>query len=195
MSKDFQFSQLGKMIILAAPSGAGKSSFVERICEIDARLVDTVTYTTRAMRKGESEGHPYHYVSQAEFEQKISQNFFVEWAVVHNHLYGTPYYQLEEAWKQGKCVIMDVDVQGAQTFKKLFPQAKTLFILPPSIDELRRRIAKRDGQIPKDLEVRMKNAELEMQQASTFDQQVINDKFEVAFAEFKKIVDDWLKQT
>lgn len=182
------------MIILAAPSGAGKSSFVEKICQEDGRLVDTVTYTTRAMRKGESEGKPYHFVSREQFEAKLKDNFFVESAVVHNHLYGTPYYQLEEAWKQEKCVIMDVDVQGAKTFKQKFPNAKTLFILPPSIDELRRRIQRRDGQVPKDLEVRMKNAELEMQQSSTFDRQIINDDFAKAFAEFKKIVEEWLKQ-
>jgi guanylate kinase len=182
------------MIILAAPSGAGKSSFVEKICLEDMRLVDTVTFTTRGMRKGESEGKPYHFVTREQFEAKVKDNFFVEWATVHNHLYGTPYYQLEDAWKQDKCVIMDVDVQGARTFKQKFPQAKTLFILPPSIDELRRRIARRDGQVPKDLEVRMKNAELEMQQSSTFDWQIINDDFNKAFAEFKKIVEEWLKQ-
>ncbi len=182
------------MIILAAPSGAGKSSFVEKICLEDKRLVDTVTFTTRAMRKGESEGKPYHFVTREEFEAKVQAHFFVEWATVHNHLYGTPFSQLEDAWKQDKCVIMDVDVQGARTFKQKFPQAKTLFILPPSIDELRRRIARRDGQVPKDLEVRMKNAELEMQQSSTFDWQIINDDFNKAFAEFKKIVEEWLKQ-
>lgn len=182
------------MIILAAPSGAGKSSFVEKICREDDRLVDTVTYTTRAIRKGESEGHPYHFISEQDFKTKIQQNFFVEWAVVHNHLYGTPYYQLEEAWKKDKCIIMDVDVQGARTFKTKFPQAKTLFILPPSIDELRRRVIRRDGQVPRDLEVRMKNAELEMQQSSTFDRQLINDNFDLAFTEFKKIVEEWLKR-
>lgn len=182
------------MIILAAPSGAGKSSFVEKICQEDERLVDTVTYTTRAMRKGESEGYPYHFVTKEEFEIKINDEFFIEWAVVHDNLYGTPMYQIEEAWKHNKCVIMDVDVQGAKTFKDKFPLAKTVFILPPSIDELRRRIVIRDGRVPLDLEVRMKNAEAEMKLSSTFDVQIINDIFEESYSEFKKIVDDWLKQ-
>ena len=182
------------MIILAAPSGAGKSSFVEKICQEDDRLVDTVTYTTRGIRKGESEGQPYHFVSREEFEAKVKDNFFIEWAVVHNNLYGTPIYQIQDAWNENKCVIMDVDVQGAKTFKEKFPSAKTVFILPPSIDELRRRIAIRDGKIPADLEVRMKNAEAEMKLSSTFDVQIINDVFEVSYAGFKKIVDDWLKQ-
>ncbi len=191
---DSRVKSEGKMLILAAPSGAGKSSFVEKICREDARLVDTVTYTTRAMRKGESEGTPYHFVTEEQFKSKIESQFFIEWAYVHNHMYGTPYYQIEQAWKDQKCVIMDVDVQGANTFKAKFPKALTVFILPPSIDELRRRIAIRDGKIPADLEVRMKNAEAEMKLSSTFDVQIINDVFEVSYAGFKKIVDDWLKQ-
>lgn len=184
-----------RMIILAAPSGAGKSSFVERICREDVRLVDTITYTTRGLRKGESQGHPYFFVTKEEFEQKIQGNFFIEWALVHTNLYGTPHYQIEEAWKQNKCIIMDVDVQGAKTFKAKFPDAKTIFILPPSIDELRRRIEKRDGKVPADIEVRMANAEREMKEASTFDEQIVNDHFEKSYAVFKKIVDEWLKSS
>jgi guanylate kinase len=180
------------MIILAAPSGAGKSSFVERITKEDPRLVDTVTFTTRQMRKGESQGQPYHFVSRDEFERKVSDNFFVEWAVVHENLYGTPFYQLEDAWAQNKCVIMDVDVQGAETFKAKYPDAVTIFILPPSIDELRRRIEKRDGGIPKDIEIRMKNAEREMRVAHKFDHKIINDDFSKSYAEFKKIVESLL---
>lgn len=181
-----------RMLILAAPSGAGKSSFVERITKEDDRLVDTVTFTTRKMRRGESQGAPYHFVSIAEFKSKIQDNFFVEWAVVHENMYGTPYYQLEDAWVQGKCVIMDVDIQGADTFKAKYPDAVTVFILPPSIDELRRRIEKRDGGIPADIEVRMQNAEREMRVAHKFDYKIVNDVFEKSYAEFKKIVETLL---
>lgn len=177
-----------RMIIVAAPSGAGKSSFVERACREEPRIEDTVTYTTRTMRKGESQGQPYNFVTPAEFESKIQQNFFVEWALVHNNMYGTPYYQLENAWVKGKCIIMDVDVQGADTFKEKYPDAVSIFILPPSIDELRRRIAKRDGRIPEDIEVRMDNAQKELLQAPKFDYQIVNDHFEVSYGEFKKIV-------
>lgn len=190
---DSDFPLKTRMIILAAPSGAGKSSFVEKICREDDRLVDTITYTTREMRQGESQGHPYYFVSREEFEKKVQDNFFIEWAVVHTNLYGTPYYQIEEAWKKGKCVIMDVDVQGARTFKSKFPDAKTLFILPPSIDELRRRIAKRDGGVPKDIEIRMENAAKEMKESDSFDERIVNDNFEKSYAVFKKIVDVWLK--
>ncbi|MBX3018051.1 MAG: guanylate kinase [Bdellovibrionaceae bacterium] len=182
------------LIIVAAPSGAGKSSFVERICREEPRLVDTVTYTTRSMRRGESQGHPYHFVSKSEFEALIDRNFFVEWAFVHNNMYGTPLNQLEEAWKSGKAVIMDVDIQGAATFRAKFPdQAAGIFILPPSLDELERRIVKRDGQRPSDLDVRLKNAQIETAKAHEFDYQVVNDDFERSYAEFKKIVEDLLK--
>jgi guanylate kinase len=178
------------MIILAAPSGAGKSSFVTQITQDFPRLRDTVTYTTRAIRAGESEGNPYHFVSQDKFIELRDKGFFVEWAIVHNNLYGTPYHQLEEAWARGETIIMDVDVQGADTFKRKFPDAVTVFILPPSIDELRRRVTKRDGKVPADLEVRMANAEKELMRAGEFDYQIVNDDFNKSYQQFKKIIED-----
>ena len=176
------------MIIVAAPSGAGKSSFVERVTREMPVLVDTVTYTTRGMRAGESEGHPYHFVSHDRFEELIKQNFFVEWARVHTNLYGTPLNQLEDAWAAGRVVIMDIDVQGAATFKKKYPDCATVFILPPSIDELRRRVIKRDGGAPKDLDIRMQNALREIAEADRFDHRLVNDDFERSYAEFKSLV-------
>lgn len=181
------------MIIVAAPSGAGKSSFVDRICREDSRLEDTITYTTRKMRAGESQGQPYHFVSRSEFETLIAKNYFIEWAHVHTNLYGTPLGQLEKAWGRGKCVIMDIDIQGVQTLKKKYPDAKSIFILPPSIDELRRRVTKRDGKVPEDLEVRMKNAEAEILHAETFDYQIVNDEFEGSYLRFKKIIEELLR--
>lgn len=184
-----------RMIIIAAPSGAGKSSFVERITKEISRLRDTVTYTTRTMRAGESEGHPYHFVSKARFDDLKDQGFFVEWAKVHDNFYGTPLHQLEDAWSRDEVIIMDVDVQGADTFKRKFPDAATIFILPPSIEELRRRVIKRDQRVPNDLELRMANAELEIKRAGDFDYQLINDDFEKSYRDFKKIVEDLLLKT
>jgi guanylate kinase len=181
-----------RMIVVAAPSGAGKSSFVERISQEDARLVDVITYTTRPQRKGESQGRPYYFVTEQDFHEKIGQGFFVEWALVHNRMYGTSHEELEKAWSQQKCVIMDVDVQGTVTFKGKFPDAVSIFILPPSIDELRRRIIKRDGGVPADIELRMQNAEREIKEAFKFDHQIVNDVFETSYAEFKKIVEKLL---
>jgi guanylate kinase len=181
-----------RLIIVAAPSGAGKSSFVEKLAAEDSRLHDIITYTTRPMRHHESQGKPYFFISKEEFDKKIKEDFFIEWANVHTNYYGTSYEQINLAWAKNKVVIMDIDIQGVMTFKSKFPDAKTVFILPPSIDELRRRVIKRDGAPPPDLEVRMLNAEKEMQKASEFDVQIVNDDFERSFAEFKKIVEKWI---
>jgi len=181
-----------KMIIVAAPSGAGKSSFVERVSQEDSRLVDVITYTTRPMRRGESQGKPYHFVTAEEFQSLREKNFFVEFARVHTNWYGTPVDQIEKAWIHGKCVIMDLDVQGTATFKKLYPDSKSIFILPPSIDELRRRVVKRDGKVPPDLEVRMENAQKEIARSDEFDFKIVNDEFESSYTVFKKIVEELL---
>lgn len=181
-----------RMIIVAAPSGAGKSSFVEKLAAEDSRLHDIITYTTRKMRHHESPGKPYFFISNEEFQKKIKEEFFIEWANVHTNLYGTSYEQVHLAWAKNKVVIMDIDIQGVNTFKSKFPDAKTVFILPPSIEELRRRVIKRDGAPPPDLEVRMLNAEKEMTKAHEFDVQIINDDFERSYAEFKKIVENWI---
>lgn len=181
-----------RLIIVAAPSGAGKSSFVERISREDSRLEDIITFTTREMRGGESQGQPYNFISKDEFESRIEQGFFVEWARVHTNFYGTSAESIENAWKAGRCAIMDIDIQGVQTFKSKYPDAKTIFILPPSIEELRRRIAKRDGKMPADIEVRMANAEKEIAVAETFDFQIINDNFENSYAKFKKLIEELL---
>ncbi len=183
-----------RMIIVAAPSGAGKSSFVERISREMPVLADTVTYTTRPIRAGESEGHPYHFVSQERFRQLVKEGFFVEWAEVHTNLYGTPLHQIEDAFKAGRVVIMDVDVQGAATFKAKYPKdAASVFILPPSIDELKRRVMKRDGGRTDNIEVRMANAIKEIAKAPSFDHQVVNDDFEQSFGQFKKLVETLIR--
>ncbi len=183
---------LTQIIVVAAPSGGGKSSFVERVSKENPRLVDVVTCTTRPMRKGESQGKPYYFMTEDEFKQKISESFFVEWAHVHNRMYGTSHEELDKVWSKGKCAIMDVDVQGTETFKAKFPHAVSVFIIPPSIDELRRRIIKRDGGVPADIELRMENAKREMQEAAKFDYQIVNDNFEASYAEFKKIIEKLL---
>jgi guanylate kinase len=180
------------ILIISAPSGAGKNSFVAKILQDHPSLVYTVTYTTRQIRPGEREGHPYHFVSKEEFSRLVEQGFFVEHAVVHGNHYGTPLNQLEEAWAQGRTVIMDIDIQGARTFKSKYPESASIFILPPSIDALRERIIKRDGGAPHDLELRMENASSEIATADEFDYRLVNDDFDESYREFKKLVDSLL---
>jgi guanylate kinase len=181
-----------RMLILSAPSGAGKSSFVDRICGENSRIRDTVTFTTRALRKGESEGYPYHFVTPEKFEQLVKDGFFVEHAFVHEKMYGTPWHQLHEAWAKDEVIIMDVDIQGAATFKQKFPDAVSIFIMPPSIEELRRRVIKRDGRVPADLEIRMANAEKEIKEAPSFDYRLVNDDFDRSYREFQALVEELL---
>ncbi|MCS6838628.1 MAG: guanylate kinase [Bdellovibrionaceae bacterium] len=183
-----------KIIVVSGPSGVGKSSFVDRLCAEDDRFVDIPTFTTRSPRAGESQGRPYFFVDRKEFERKITEGFFVEWQQVHGNLYGTPRSFIEEAWRKGKTVIIDLDVKGAQAFREQMSDGlKTLFILPPNLEELRRRILARDpARPPQDLTLRLDNARYEIEQASRFDAQIVNDQLEGSYQEFKKIIDSWI---
>ncbi len=185
-------SNKAQMIILSAPSGAGKSSFIDRILKEFPKIKDTITYTTRAMRTGESEGNPYHFVTKERFRQLMEEGFFVEHAHVHENFYGTPLHQIHDAEKEGRVLIMDVDVKGAATFKNKYPAAVSIFILPPSMEELKRRIQGRDKKLPEDLEIRLINAQMEMSLAHTFDFRIVNDDFEESYQQFKKIIEDLL---
>jgi guanylate kinase len=181
------------MVIVVGPSGVGKSTLVDKITAEVPQLFDTTTYTTRPMRKGEREGVPYHFVSEDRFKELIEQNFFVEWAYVHHKMYGTPRDQIDSAIAAGRVVIMDVDVQGARTFREKYPNSFSIFVLPPSIDELRHRIKKRDKMDEKELEVRMENARVEMAQAEDFDWQLVNADINASYAQFKKVVEEIVK--
>lgn len=180
-------------ILLIGPTAVGKSTLLDRALEEFPRLIDIITYTTRAKRKGESEGHPYHFVTETQFKKLIEENFFVEWANVHGKMYGTPRDQVQRAWEQNRVVIIDIDVQGAKRFRSEYPGIRTVFIMPPSIDALRLRFRKRGVTNEVDLQTRLESAEREMAQAKDFDQVLVNDDFEVAYAEFRKIIEKLLK--
>lgn len=182
-----------KLLIIAAPSGAGKNTFINKLKEdYPERVVHSISYTTRNMREGESNGNPYFFTEISEFEERIEQGFFAEWAKVHGNYYGTSKEQLEKEWAQNHWVVMDVDVKGAANLKELYPEAHSFFILPPSIDALRQRLEKRQGKTD-DVELRLANAVDEMLKAPEFDYQVTNDIFEEAYQDFHKIVANLLK--
>lgn len=193
MESEAQIKKNVSMIIVVGPSGVGKSSLVDKITKELPVLFDTVTYTTRSMRKGESEGFPYHFVSEQKFKELIEQNFFVEWAHVHTKMYGTSRVEIDEAIASGRVVIMDVDVQGARTFRDKYPNSFAIFILPPSIDELRHRIKKRDKMSEEELAIRMENARIELSQAGDFDFQLVNADFDTSYGHFKKVVEEIIK--
>lgn len=182
-----------KLIVLVAPSGAGKSTFLKRATEDYKNLVHSISYTTRIPRASETQGNPYYFISVETFQERIQAGFFLEWAQVHDNYYGTSKKDLEDLWRAGKWVIMDLDVKGANRVHSMYPDAITIFILPPSIDELRRRLMKRDQGEKTNLELRLANAVDEMLSAPKFDHQVVNDDFEKAYREFQNILENSMK--
>lgn len=185
---------MNKMVIVVAPSGAGKSTFIDEVLRRPSLgLKDTITFTTRPMREGESEGQPYHFVSEKEFEEKIESGFFVEWAKVHSSYYGTSLDQIRDYWAKGFSVIMDVDIQGAETFKSKFPESLTIFIKPPNLEVLKERLLFRGGgKLPPDFDVRMESAQKELLWSKNADEIVVNDDFDRAFSDFLNKVESYL---
>jgi len=178
----------GNLFIVAAPSGAGKSSLVKALRELDHRVQPSISHTTRAPRGQEKNGREYHFVSVAEFDQMIQDNAFLEWASVHGHRSGTSKRAIEEHIALGNDVILEIDYQGAYQVKKVFENSISIFILPPSLEELRARIERRGEDAPDKIELRLRNAEDEMAQAHAFDFVIINEVFESALFDLKAIV-------
>ncbi len=180
------------MILIAAPSGAGKNSFMSRAIEEFPQLEDIITYTTRNLRLGEKQGEPYHFVSREKFQVLVNQGFFVEWSLVHDALYGTSHQSLTKTWERGKVAILDIDIQGVGKIKKVYKDAVSVFIMPPSIEELKKRILTRDKTPPANMELRLANAKKEIQTAREHDYLVINDNFDKSYGKFKKILEELL---
>lgn len=178
----------GNLFVVAAPSGAGKSSLVKALMELDSLVQPSVSHTTRAPRGQEKHGREYFFVSDSEFDAMIQADAFVEWAHVHNHRYGTSKKAIEERMAQGADVILEIDFQGALQIKRLFNNAVTLFILPPSWDELRARLERRGEDTAAVIEVRLQNAAREMAHADQFDFVIINESFDRAVFDMKSIV-------
>jgi len=156
--------------------------------ELDSHVQPSVSHTTRAPRGQEKHGREYFFVSETEFDAMVQANAFVEWAHVHNHRYGTSKKAIEERMSQGADVILEIDFQGALQIKKVFANAVTIFILPPSWDELRSRLERRGEDSAQVIEVRLHNAALEMAQVRQFDFVIINELFDRAVFDLKSIV-------
>ena len=178
----------GNLFVVAAPSGAGKSSLVKALLEIDARVQPAVSHTTRPPRGQEKHGREYFFLSNAEFDSMVERNAFLEWAHVHGQRYGTSRHTIEERMQHGADVILEIDFQGAINIKKIFTNAVLIFILPPSWEELRSRLQRRGEDSAEVIELRLKNAALEMEQAREFDFVIINELFERAVFDLKSIV-------
>lgn len=178
----------GNLFVVAAPSGAGKSSLVKALMELDAGVQPSVSHTTREPRGQEFHGREYFFIDDAQFDDMVANNAFLEWAYVHGNRYGTSKSTIEERISQGLDVILEIDFQGAVQIKRLFANAVLIFILPPSWEELRSRLQRRGEDTAEVIEIRLANAAPEMAQANEFDFVIINQLFDKALFDLKAIV-------
>lgn len=178
----------GNLFVVAAPSGAGKSSLVKALMELDTRVQPTVSHTTRAPRGQEKHGREYFFASAQEFDAMVLGDAFVEWAHVHGQRYGTSKKMIEDRMAQGADVILEIDYQGALQIKKMYANAVLIFILPPSWEELRSRLERRGEDTADIIELRLQNAAIEMAQAPEFDFVIINEVFDRALFDLKAVV-------
>ena len=183
-------SKKGKLIILTAPSGAGKSTFAKRLLYEIPNLVFSVSATTRPPRKGETDGIEYHFISKDDFEKKIENNEFVEWEKFYNGTYyGTFRSDIEKLRNKGYFVLLDIDVLGALNIKNEYGNdALGIFIKPPSLEVLKKRLIKRGTESDESLNIRLERAVKEIEFADRFDVVVINDELETAYEQTKKAV-------
>jgi guanylate kinase len=178
----------GNLFVVAAPSGAGKSSLVKALLELDARLAVSVSHTTRAPRGQEQHGREYWFVDEPAFRAMAARDEFFEWAEVHGHLYGTSRTAIRQRLAAGDDVVLEVDWQGALQIKRIFAHAVLIFILPPSWEELAQRLNRRGEDGPEVIARRLANARTEVAQARNFDFVIINALFETALFDLKTVV-------
>ena len=178
----------GKLIILSAPSGGGKSSLAKALIEADASVAVSVSHTTRAPRPGEENGVHYHFVTVDEFQKMVADDQFLEHAQVFDNFYGTSVQAVESLLAAGKHVLLDIDWQGMRGIKARLPEAISVFILPPSREELENRLRSRGQDSDDIIARRMADAESEMSHYNEFEHVVINDDFAAALADLQAIV-------
>jgi guanylate kinase len=189
-------SPKNKIVIIAAPSGSGKTSVVRHLLKVfPDQLAFSISAATRSPRNYEKNGVDYYFISVKEFETKIEENEFVEWEMVYEgKYYGTLKSELQRIWNEDKAPLLDVDVKGGIHVQQQFPTSSlSLFIEPPSIEELRKRLEARGTETPESLEARIHKASYELSFKHKFDVVILNDKLELACREAEKIVREFLK--
>lgn len=176
------------LLIVSSPSGAGKTTLCNKLLAEFDDLRFSTSHTTRTPRKGETDGKDYFFVSDKQFDQMIEDDLFIEWANVHDNRYGTARAELRAAANAQKDLLFDVDFQGAAQIKRQYPDAIGVFVLPPSIEELQRRLRSRGTETPESLERRFKAALQEIANHAQFDHLVVNDNLETAYDQIRAIL-------
>jgi guanylate kinase len=185
---------MGKLLIFSAPSGSGKTTIVRRLLEQFTNLEFSISATSRSPRGVEKNGVDYYFLSAEEFAEAVAADKFVEWEEVYKGTcYGTLRSEMERIWSKGNVILFDVDVMGGIRLKEIFGEdAMSIFVMPPSIEELRRRLEGRGTDAPEVIEKRIAKASFELTKAPEFDKQVVNDDLEVAVAEVAEIVKNFI---
>lgn len=178
----------GTILILSGPSGVGKTTLREALQKSLPDLHFSVSWTTRPARPGEKTGQDYRFVSRRQFEKHLEQEGFLEWAKVHNEYYGTPSAPIQRWLKKGQDVLLDIDIQGARQIKKKIPESVAVFILPPSRQELKKRLIGRETESLKKIAVRLKNAETELQAVHHFDYALMNHEIQSSLLALEAIL-------
>jgi guanylate kinase len=179
------------IFILSAPSGAGKTTLRRALLSAVPEILFSVSYTTRRRREGERDGQDYVFVSAEEFRQGIAAGRWAEWAEVHGHYYGTSAEVLRQALADGTDVLLEIDVQGARQILARFPDSVTIFILPPSLETLRQRLAARGTESAESLALRMENARREMAQKDFYRHRIVNDDLASASRQLVAVVESY----
>ena len=181
---------MGKLLIFSAPSGSGKTTIVRRLLEQFSNLEFSISATSRAPRGVEQNGVDYYFLSAEEFAEAVAADKFVEWEEVYKGTcYGTLRSEMERIWNKGNVIVFDVDVMGGIRLKEIFgEQALSIFVMPPSIEELRKRLEGRGTDAPEVIEKRIAKASFELTKAPEFDRQIVNDDLEVAVAECIEVI-------
>jgi guanylate kinase len=185
---------MGKLLIFSAPSGSGKTTIVRRLLEQFSNLEFSISATSRAPRGVEQNGIDYYFLSAEEFAEAVAADKFVEWEEVYKGTcYGTLRSEMERIWDKGNVIVFDVDVMGGIRLKEIFgEQSLSIFVMPPSIEELRKRLEGRGTDAPEVIEKRIAKASFELTKAPQFDHQIINDDLEVAVAECIEVIKNFI---
>lgn len=179
---------IGSLFIISAPSGAGKTTLCKELCKTVSGLKHSVSYTTRQRRKGERNRTHYFFVNEKTFKSMIKRNDFAEWAMVHGNLYGTSKKHIKETIHKGYDIILDIDVNGAMQMRRKYKDAYYIFILPPSLQELKKRLRRRKSDPEAEIQRRLGKAKDEIAYYHNYDYIVVNDRFKKALSDLAVIV-------